>query len=916
MTTARLIGRDEACARVGEFVGHSAVDGGALLVVGDPGMGKSVLLQVASDLAAGGGTRVLRAEGVEFETDVSHAVLNQLLVPLTDLFPRLSALHGRALTVALGLEDGPTPDRLVVANAALAVLRRLTDEGPVLIIVDDLPWVDRASAFILGFVARRLEGTHVGFLAGQRSGEESFLERAGMDTIDLAPLNDADASSLVLSRFPSLAGPVVRRVVQDSLGVPLALLELPRELSADQQSSIDELPALLPLGRHLHTVFASRVRALPQRSRELLLMAALETGGLPRASTYSTTDDARGDHLACAERAGLLRIDPATRHLAFAHPLIRTAAVEIATSGERRAAHRRLAELMATDPDARARHLAEATVEPDEAVAALIEASAYRILRRGDAREAVVGLLRAAELSPTGISQARRLAEAAYVGADSAGAVEDVSVLLDRAQRADPDVNDSLSAAVAAAYALLSDGDTRTAHRLLTGALISADGRAGEHILEEAHYTLLMLSFFGALPEYWKAFETALHSWPGASPIVAISAETLADPAHSTPGQRERLDTAIATLHLENDPNQISRVAVAAIWVDRLDDCHAALSRVARGTPGANDGVPAVRAQLMLAVSEFMAGRWDESEEMTRQAHAHLAREPFPMLLWTAWHAEALLAAGRGDLTRCAELCDRMRQWSVPRGFGVVDRYVAHAAGLCAAGRRDFDTAYRLYASISPPGTFAPHEPFALWVVMDLVEAAERSGRHDAAVRHAEAARDAGLATISSRLALLCAASQAIVSDGDSATVAFEQALQTAGDRWPFDRARVELAFGEHLRRERHSVRARAHLQKALDVFLRMGATPWADRAQSELRATSLTRQSPDSTSPSDLTPQELQIALLGATGLTNRQIGERLYISPRTVGAHLYRIFPKLGIETRAGLRDALPHRAEPAAS
>ncbi|MEP7089201.1 MAG: AAA family ATPase [Nocardioidaceae bacterium] len=913
MSTPRLVGRDGAYGRVTRFVGHSSAHGAALLVVGDPGIGKSLLLEVASDLATEMGTRVLRAEGVEFETSVSHAVLNQLLVPLTEDLQRLSALHRSALTVALGLEDGPTPDRLVVANAALAVLQRLAHHRPVLVIVDDLPWVDRASAFVLGFLARRLAGTHIGFLAGQRSGEESFLERAGMDTLDLEPLDDQDASTLLLSRFPSLAAPVVDRLVTESQGVPLALLELPRELNDRQQSSFEDLPALLPLGRHLQSVFATRVRALPQQSRQILLMAALETGGLPRAFACSPIDD-REDHLAPAERAELLRLDPATRRLCFTHPLIRSAVVEIATSGERRAAHQRLADLLGAQPDARARHLGEATSEPDEEVASLIEASAYRILHRGDAREAVVGLLRAADLSPTGTSQARRLAEAAYVGADSAGAIQDVSTLLERARRADPDANDSLSAATAAAYVLLSEGDTKTAHRLLTSAITSTEGRASEHVLEEAHHTLLMLSFFGALPHYWEALQSALDTWSGASPILEISAETLADPARSTPLQRERLDSAITALHMENDPNQISRVAIAAIWVDRLDDCRMALGRVARGTSGTDDGVPAVRAQLMLAVSEFMSGRWDESEEMTRRANAHLEREPSPMLLWTAWHAEALLAAGRGDVARCAELCDRMRQWALPRGLGVVKRYVAQAAGLCATGLRDFDTAYRLYASISAPGSFAPNEPFALWVVMDLVEAAERSGRHAAALAHVEAARRAGISYISPRLALLCEASEAMVSEGVSAAAAFERALMTPGaDRWPFDLARIELAYGEHLRRQRHSTRARVHLQTALDVFTAMGATPWMHRAQSELRATSQTRQSPDSASTSALTPQELEIALLGATGLTNRQIGERLYISPRTVGAHLYRIFPKLGIETRAGLRDGLPHHQDP---
>ena len=916
MTTPLLVGRDAASTRMHEFIDHSAVDGGALLVVGEPGIGKSLLLQIASELAAETGTHVLRAEGVEFETDVSHAVLNQLLVPVADDIERLSALHRSALTVALGLDDGPTPDRLVVANASLAILRRLAHHRPVLMVVDDLPWVDRASAFVLGFMARRLGGTRIGFLAGQRTGEESLFDRAGIGAIELTPLGDEDASALVLSRFPTLAAPVVSRLLTESQGVPLALLELPRELNARQQSSVEALPALLPLGRHLQTMFASRVRALPERSREILLMAALEAGGLPLASAYAAGDDG-ADHLTPAEHAGLLRLDPATRRLSFTHPLIRSAVVEIATSGERRAAHQRLADLLAGEPDARARHLAEATVDPDAEIATLIEAAAYRILRRGDAREAVVGLLRAADLSPDGPSKARRLAEAAYVGADSAGAVEDVSGLLDRARRADPDVNDSLSAAVAAAYALLSEGDIETAHRLLTSAIASAGGRATEHLMEEALYTLLMLSFFGALPTYWQAFAAALDRWPGASPTLAISAETLADPARSTPEQRERLDSAITALHLENDPNQIARVAIAAIWVDRLDGCRLALGRVARGAAGTHDGVPAVRAQLMLAVSEFMAGRWDRSEEMTRQANTHLEREPFPMLLWTAWHAEALLAAGRGDEVRCAELCERMRQWAVPRGLGVVDRYVAQAAGLCATGRRDFDAAYRLYASISPAGTFAPYEPFALWVVMDLVEAAERSGRHDEAVAHVEAARRARLHRVSPRLALLCAASEALVAGPESAAGAFERALMTpGGDAWPFDLARIELAYGEHLRRQRHSTRARVHLQSALDVFAAMGAAPWERRAQSELRATSQTRQSPDSTSLSDLTPQEYEIALLGATGLTNRQIGERLFLSPRTVGAHLYRIFPKLGIATRAGLRDALPQRDDSAAS
>lgn len=233
---------------------------------------------------------------------------------------------------------------------------------------------------------------------------------------------------------------------------------------------------------------------------------------------------------------------------------------------------------------------------------------------------------------------------------------------------------------------------------------------------------------------------------------------------------------------------------------------------------------------------------------------------------------------------------------------------MAHVAGLAALGRGDVESAFSSCASISPPGTFPADEPFALWVVLDLVEAAERSGRHDAATAHVAAARAAGIEAISSRLALHCAAAAALVAPGDLAGPLFEQALATPdAAAWPFDLARVELAYGEHLRRRRAPTSARRHLVAAQAVFDHLGARPWGDRARAELRATGLTRQSTGAGDPLALTPQEREIAMLAATGRTNRQIGDQLHLSPRTVGAHLYRVFPKLTVTSRAGLRDAL---------
>lgn len=350
---------------------------------------------------------------------------------------------------------------------------------------------------------------------------------------------------------------------------------------------------------------------------------------------------------------------------------------------------------------------------------------------------------------------------------------------------------------------------------------------------------------------------------------------------------------------------------VAAIWIDRISNCRSALHRVATQGAGFADGVPAVRAQLILAVGDFMAGRWDDCADMIERATEHLAKEHFPMLLWTAWHAEALLAAGRGDAPRCAALCDRMRQWSIPRGLGVVDRYVAQAAGLCALGQRDFETAFRHYASISAPGVFELNEPLALWAVLDLVESAERTGRHTAAVEHVDVAYSSGIDAISPRLSLLCAGAKALVADDDVASQLFDEALSSAGsDQWPFDRARIELNYGEHLRRTRCITASRVHIHAALVVFEGLGAIPWEQRARAELNATSPTRHSLNGSTPTGLTPREQEIALLGAQGLTNREIGERVFLSPRTVGAHFYRIFPKLDITTRAALRDALTVR------
>jgi DNA-binding CsgD family transcriptional regulator len=281
----------------------------------------------------------------------------------------------------------------------------------------------------------------------------------------------------------------------------------------------------------------------------------------------------------------------------------------------------------------------------------------------------------------------------------------------------------------------------------------------------------------------------------------------------------------------------------------------------------------------------------------------------YTLLRWQARFQQALLASARGDSAQARAITEEMIGWAVPRRAGAVHAYALHARALDAIGRGDFENAYRDASAISPAGTIASHVPHAMWMVLDLVEAAMRTDRTDEATAHVAAARETGLPAISSRLALITTGAAAMAAtDDDDAITLFEQALDVPdADHWPFDLARIQLLFGERLRRARATTRARQLLTAARDAFQRLDAGPWTQRASNELRATGLTTGPTDLFGPASLTPQQREIAKLAAEGLTNKEIGERLFLSHRTVGTHLYQLFPKLGITSRAALRDAL---------
>ncbi|HEX8519153.1 MAG TPA: AAA family ATPase [Pseudonocardia sp.] len=901
-----LVGRDAELEVLRAFAGRARANGGALLLTGGPGMGKTALLDAACRLArSDGGARVVRATGAQFEAEVAYAGLHQLFLPLHDRLDALADVQREALAVALGTHAGPAAGGLVVSAAALALLREVARRGPLLVVVDDAQWLDRASARVLGFVARRLAGSRIGILAAARSDAESVLLHVGLPEHQVPPLDDRAAADLLAGRFPDLAASVRRRVLAAAAGNPLALLELPAAMTEGQRHAADPLPPVLALSDQLRRHFADRVRALPAATRRLLLLAALDGTGDLRALRAGSSDDGWLDRLAPAEHHRLVRVDLTRDRVELGHPLVGAAVVELAASGERQRVHALLSEVHAGDPEKRAWHRAEAVVGVDEPTAALLEAAADRALHKGDAVRAVHALLRAADLSPHGTDRARRLAGAAYLGADAAGRLSSVPGLLDEARRAHPDTAESLEMAVAAAYHLLKgEGDVDTAHLMLVRAIEDAldRGHAGGAV-EQALHSLLQVCHFSGRSTPWNAFASAMDRLDAPPLLLSVAATSCGDPARMTAAVLDGLGTVIAALDAQTDPTHVVRTGIAAHYADRLAGCRPALQQVVRSGREGGAAASAVHALMILSFDAFLEGRWDEATRAAEEGVAWSERLGYQLIALPGRYTLALLAAVRGDERTVRSLTDEMVRWAAPRGVRTIEHLAAHARGLAALGRGDHEEAFRQGEVVTPAGRLAPHVPVAVYTGFDLVEAAVRTGRRVQAQAHVAALRGAELSRLRPRFAVAATGAAALVASGDEALRLYREALAVPGAAdHPFEHARVRLAHGEHLRRARSPAAAHAELTAALATFERLGARPWAQRARHELRAGGPARRT-----AAGLTPQEHEIASLAASGLTNKQIAARLHLSPRTVSGHLYRIFPKLGVATRAALRDAL---------
>lgn len=910
-----LHGRGTELALIRAFLAAAARGGDALLLTGEPGVGKTALVEAAARAATG--ATVLRARCVRSEADLTFSGLHEVLAPLAAQLAGLRPVHADALAVALGLRDGHPAGRRVLHDAVLALLARSAFAAPVVILVDDVEWMDRASADVLGQVARHAArpepGARLGLLATRSCGTAGPLPRTGLREHEVRPLDAAAAAALLDARFPDLATAERHRVLAEARGNPLALTELPA-VGAD--GATPGCSTSTSRGR-LHALFAARVDDLPEAARRLLLLAALADTDDLDLLLGAVPAHRSGSALEAAEAAHLVLVDGTARRVAFAHPIVASTVVDLATSSERAQAHRALAALLAGRPARRAWHLAAASCGPDERVAAVLHRAAVESLRHGDPVGAVTTLLRAADVTPPGPGRRSRLAHAAHVGADVAGDLRAVPQLLGDAV-VDPRAGGSPRAAVAAACLLLNgDGDIDTSHRLLVEAVETVDGPTetgvetdADDALVEALHTLLLVCAFGCRPELWPPFRRALDRLgPRAPATLSLCAWSLADAARTPTRAVEQVDAAVDGLRDEQDPLQIVRVAVAAFYLERLDGCRGALWRVVRNGRDGGAVASAINALMILAFDAYHTGRWAEADRAAAEGLALCDAHGYQLLAAPGRLCLALLAAARGDDEAARARTDELTAWGVPRGARRVVIYAHEARAVAALGRGDFEDAYQEAAAVSPPGVLEPDNGHALWLIMTLVEAAVRTHRTAEAAAHVAAVQEVGVAALAPRLALLVAGAAAMAACDGSADGLFAAALALPDvERWPFDLARVRLARGEHLRRARAATAAREHLALALDTFRSLGARPWAARAEGELRAATHhhVRRRRD-TVHATLTAQEREVAGLAASGMTNQQVADRLHLSRRTVDAHLYRAFPKLGITSRAALRDAL---------
>ena len=899
-----LRGRHAECARLDQLIaearlGHSAVS----VLRGEPGIGKSALLDYAAERAQE--YHVLRAIGVEWEMELPFAGLHQLCAGLLDGRERLPEPQSGAIATAFGLSSGPQPDRFLVGLAVLGLLSDAAEDHPVVCLVDDVQWLDRSSAQVLAFVARRLGAESVVLLFAERESAR-VEELAGLPALRIAGLPEASARELLASVMTVPVDDRVRtRILAETRGNPLALLELPREFSVGGFAGGFGLPRDGSLPGRIEASFRRRVEQLPAQTQRLLLLAAADPTG-EGALLFRASEEigVAIDQLAPAETDGLLELGAYVR---FRHPLLRSAIYREAASADRRAAHQALAAATdpGFDPDRRAWHRAHAIEAPDENVARELEQSAGRARARGGLAAAAAFLERSAALTPDPTVRAHRALEAAASKQLAGSSQEALSLLasvaagpmdpLDRARREllEGLIELDLMHAVAALPLLLDAArrleplDVRLSRDAYVAALLAAHiaGRFGPGMQKVASAALQA----PCVPDDPRAVDRL---------VDGLAARFTGGYVASVPA----LKIALSALCEEGERKGVSvrwpwfaRRVAAELFADDTWHYFATRSVQLAREAGALGLLPVFLHHL--AHVRCFEGDLDGASALLEEAESIALATGTEPLVW----GKLSLAGFRGIEMEALALFEATIPATVARGDeGVVLTFSEHALAVLYNGLGRYDEALGPAQSVSSRDELL----MPLLSLSELVEAAARSGQAEVADGTIERLSERTSAAGTEWALGIEARSKALLRDGKIAERLYREAIERLGHtRLAFELARAHLLYGEWLRRNRRRTVAREELRRAQDMFTSMGAAGFAARAGRELLATGETARKRTVETRDELTAQETQIAQLARDGLSNAEIGARLFISPRTVEYHLHKVFTKLGITSREHL-------------
>jgi DNA-binding CsgD family transcriptional regulator len=903
----QLLGRERERAALDRLLeAATSGHGGVLVVRGEPGVGKTALLEYAVE--AGRGFRIARTFGVEAEMELPFAAVQQLCSPFFELMEHLPQPQHDALGVAFGLSTGPPPDRFLVGLAVLGLLAEAAEEQPLVCVVDDAQWLDSASARTLAFVARRLLAEKIALVFATRELGDAL---AGLPELHVAPLGRRDARALLESVLPArLDENVLERIVAETRGNPLGLLELPRGLTPTQLAGGFGLPAAVPLSASIEEGYTRRLARLPYASRRLLLVAAADPVGDPtlvwRAAERLGIPDSAA-HIVESEE--LLALSP---RVVFRHPLVRSAIYGAAGRNERREVHRALADATDpdVDPDRRAWHRAQATATPDEDVAAELERSAGRAQARGGLAAVAAFLERAAALTPEPTHRGQRLLAAAGAKRDAGDLEAALGLLVD----VEAGVLDELGRArvdLLRAQIALEQWRGGDAGRLF----LSAASRLEPLDPELARETYLEAlggamandaEVVGGAPAVAAAARAAP---PGTVPPRTVDMLLDAFAIRLTDGYAAAAPTLARALELllandvsdEDVGRQLSvsatrngNVVALEMWDDE------ALHRLAaRQVQVARDAGALAHLQFalsFLARSHMLAGELTTATLMIDEARLIAEATSNPALV----NAPMILAAWRGDEAHASELIDATSEEAATRRW--TSNNYARSVLYNGLGRHDAarDAAWEAFQP-DPIG-------YGTWLLPELAEAASRTGDRALLESALGWLSERTRATNSGWAAGIEARVRALLSEGEVADSLYRQSIEhLSGTRARLELARTHLLYGEWLRRERRRRDARKQLRTALEALTSMGAEAFARRAERELLATGERARKRTVDTLDQLTPQETQVARLVAQGDTNREIAAQLFISPSTVEYHLRKAFRKLDVKSRTQLAHRL---------